>query len=140
MATVYRGLQDIRLCVRALRSLIFSSTLWGKDCASHFAAGETSLHLLLGRFPHPLASAANCLPPCSQQFRFLPPHPPRVGLVPECTLRTRLQATQPLSYGRTPGVSQVTSVPLTPAAASLESRLRKMTQISAPSPFYTRFL
>lgn len=34
-----------------------------------------------------------------------PPPLPRVGLVPECTLRTRLQATQPLSYGRTPGVS-----------------------------------
>lgn len=68
------GHQALCVCFTVPR-LIFSSTLWGKDCWSHFAAGETSLHLLLGRFSHPLASAANCLPPCSQHFRFLP-HPP----------------------------------------------------------------
>lgn len=42
-----------------------------KDWWSHLRAGETSLRLVLPRFPHPLASAPSFLPQCSHPFLFL---------------------------------------------------------------------
>lgn len=63
-------------------------------------------------------------------FLFIP-----AELSADHTLCTRLRATQPLPCGLIPATSQVTSVPVIPAAASPESRSRKTAQVAAPSPF-----